>query len=227
MQIILMDRALILGASRGLGAELVRHITNNSYSVLGFARKEPPLAALKDHYPLFDYRIADFSVRHGQDEVIRTACEEVNFSKIFCVAAGGPYGAYQERQWKDHQWAWEVSFQIYARLLHALTFTRRFSTQVIVVGSSVAENDPDPQAASYCAAKHALKGLVLSLRGENPEWDLRLFSPGYMDTDLLPRHAAVRQQGVYAPADVARDLWLWSLSADETGHKVYPKHPAC
>lgn len=225
MQITPMDRAVILGASRGLGAELVREISNSSFSAFGFGRKEPALQALKDRHPLFDYRIADFSLRHGQEEVIRFLLQE-NFSKIFCVAAGGPYGLFQEREWKDHQWAWEVSFVFHARVLHALLAAQKLQTQVIVIGSSIAESEPDPQAASYCAAKHALKGLVRTLRVENPSWDLRLFSPGYMDTEMLPRHAAVRQQGVYDPARVAHELWLWSLSADDTGHKVYPKHPS-
>ena len=220
-----MDRALILGASRGLGAELVAEISSTAYAVTGFARKETALARLQESFPMFEGRIADFSTSQGQDAVIQHVLEQ-DFRKIFCVAAGGPYGLFHDRAWKDHQWAWEVSFLFYARLFHALLAARKFETQVIAVGSSVAENFPDPQAASYCAAKHALKGLVMTLRAENPGWDLRLFSPGYMNTDMLPRQAAVRQLGVYDPKQISRELWLWSLSADETGHKVYPKHPS-
>lgn len=224
MQITRMDRAVILGASRGLGAALAAEISKSAYAVTGFARKSEPMVKLQAQFPLFEYQLVDFSVRADQDAVIHYVLEQ-DCRKVFCVAAGGPFGPFQEREWKDHLWAWEVSFLFYARLLHALLKERKFETQVIAVGSSVAENLPDPKAASYCAAKHALKGLVMSLRSENPDWDLRLFSPGYMDTEMLPRQASVRQQGVYQPDIIARELWLWSLSADEIGHKVYPKHP--
>jgi len=218
-----MDRAVILGASRGLGAELVKKACSTTYSVTGFGRKEPALKELKSQFPLFEYNIADLANPAGQDTVIRYLLEEP-FSKLFCVAGGGPYGAFGQANWRDHEWAWEVSFKAHARVLHALAQAHRFE-QVVLIGSSVAESMGDKGAASYCAAKHALKGLYLSLRQDYPTWDVRLFSPGYMDTALLPMNAAVRKSGVYDPGNVALDLWTWSLSADNGGHKVYPKHP--
>jgi len=221
-----MDRVIILGASRGFGAELVKHISlTGGCPTVGFGRKDAPLKALREQFPLFEYRITDFSKSTGQDEAIRFLLEE-NYSKVICVAGGGPFGPFQERAMKDHQWAWEVTYHFQARLIHAMLVAGKRDEQLILVGSAVAESQPDPLAASYCAAKHALKGLVTSVRLENPGWDIRLFSPGYMDTELLPPNAAVRQLGVYSPADMARDLWLWSLSTDNTGHKVYPKHPS-
>ncbi len=219
-----MDRILILGASRGLGAELVKQICAAGYPAVGFGRKQPQLARLREEWPLFEYQLADFAATAGQNLVLSSVLAE-NFSKIFYVAGGGPFGLYSQREWKDHQWAWEVTFQFPARLLHVLA-NAKSESQVTMVGSAVAESSPDPLAASYSAAKHALLGLVHSLRAERPEWDLRLFSPGYMDTELLPKNAAVRQLGVFSPSDMARDLWLWSLRADDIGHKVYPRHPS-
>jgi len=221
-----MDRVIILGASRGLGAELVKVAgMSGGVPTFGFARKEAPLLKLREQFPLFAYRVCDFSTRVGQDEVIRFLLSE-NYNKVICVAGGGPYGEYGNRALKDHEWAWEVTYHFQARVLHALLAEgHHHAEQVVFVGSAVAENEPDPRAASYCAAKHALRGLVLSVRMENPQLDIRLFSPGYMDTDMLPANAAVRKAGVYSPADMARELWTWSLSADNTGHRVYPKHP--
>ena len=37
---------------------------------------------------------------------------------------------------------------------------------MVIVGSKVAENAPDPLAASYCA-KHALRGLITTLEAES------------------------------------------------------------
>jgi short-subunit dehydrogenase len=218
-----MDRALILGASRGLGAELVRAACGATYPVIGFGRKEAPLKALRENFPLFDYVSADFSTESGQNTVL-AHIKDVPFSKLIYVAGGGPYGDFGGKKWAAHEWAWEVTFKFPARLLHFLSEAHRFE-QVVLVGSSVAEASADKSAASYAAAKHALKGLWSSLRLDYPDWDLRLFSPGYMNTELLPANAPVREKGVYSPRDVAEELWTWSLSADNGGHRVYPKHP--
>lgn len=227
MQIGAMNRVVILGASRGLGAELVKYIgtlvATEGHQVMGFARKELALARLKAEVAGFDFRVADFASPTGQQSVLSYLAEEP-VDRVICMAGGGPYGLFQEQAWKNHQWAWEVSFIFPARVAHALSLQAR-PPQLIFVGSAVAESAADPKAASYCAAKHALKGLFLSLRAEAPSWDVRLFSPGYMDTDMLPANAAVRHKGVYAPAQVARDLWQWSTTSDESGHRLYPAHP--
>lgn len=219
-----MNRAVILGASRGLGAQLAKKACSAGYAVTGVARKEEPLKSLRREFPSFEYRIADLAKAEGQDTVIRYLLEE-DYAKIFCVAGGGPYNTFGTANWKDHDWAWEVTFRSHARVLHAMAQAYKFA-QVILIGSSVAENEGDKGAASYSAAKHALKGLHASLRLDYPEWDVRLYSPGYMNTPLLPLNASARKGGVYDPIDVANDVWNWSVTADIGGRKVYPKHPS-
>ena len=218
-----MNRVIVLGASRGLGAEIVKKAGAEGARVTGFSRKEAPLKTLGLTVPGFEFHLADLAKLQGQDTVIRFLLEN-EVDKIFCVAGGGPYGPFGQANWKDHDWAWEVTFRSHARVLHALAQARRFP-QVILVGSSVAESEGDLGAASYAAAKHALKGLHGSLRLDYPAWDLRLVSPGYMNTSLLPLNSTVREGGVYEPIDVANDVWNWCKSADIGGHKLYAKHP--
>ena len=77
-----------------------------------------------------------------------------------------------------------------------------------LVGSAVAQDKPDPGASSYSSAKHGLKGLCESLQKESPKCAIHLFSPGYMDTDLLPANAWPRQQGLVEDVNsVAKRLW--------------------
>ncbi len=211
-----MKRAFILGSSRGLGSALAKLITERGYPTTGFARKLSKYATHPQQ--------TDFTKPEDQEKTIQQILEQATLEdKLFYVAGGGPYGPFANRSFKDHEWAWDVTFKFPAKLLHALAKTKPLQT--ILVGSAVAESNPDPHAASYAAAKHALKGLVLSLQKEYPQWDLRLFSPGYMDTDMLPRNAPVRAHAICDPADIARDLWDWSLTPATEGHKVYPKHP--
>lgn len=214
-------RTLILGASRGLGRALAIEATVNLSAVVGVSRKENLLQAMAAEQPLFTFLVADFAKTEDQNRVLEYLRAQ-RFDKIFLVAGGGPYGLFHQRAMRDHLWAWETSFVFHAKVLHLLASLRR-GEQTIVVGSSVAEDKPDPHAASYCAAKHALKGLTLSLRAENPDWDLRLFSPGYMDTDLLPKNAAVRNEGIHNASQVAEDLWRWSLTPPGEAHKMDPQ----
>jgi short-subunit dehydrogenase len=217
-----MERVIILGASRGLGSELAAQIATQ-HSVWGVGRKAALLAQLQARLPQFTYEVADFSRLVDQERIIEGLRREP-FSKLFYVAGGGPFGPFAKQDWHSHEWAWQVSFQFPARLIHSLLGAHA-PRQIVVVGSSVAEGLPDPGAASYASAKHALKGLTLTLRKEYPDWDIRLFSPGYMDTEMLPANAAVRKLGVYRPAQIAQELWTWSQSADNGGHRVYPPHP--
>jgi len=97
---------------------------------------------------------------------------------------------------------------------------------VILVGSTICENQGDRHAASYAAAKHALKGLYESLRLEAPDWDLRMVSPGYLDTELLPKNAPVRYKEVWDPQKVAQEIVEWMKQKSNHGdHKVYPPYP--
>lgn len=214
-----MERVAIMGASRGLGRDLAKVASSAGAEVLAFSRR--PGADL----PGVTFHGADFSREEGQLAVLERLRMEPALSRVFLIAGGGPYGEFGTREWKDHQWAWQVSFQFPARVLHSLMASKR-EVQVILCGSSVAEDVGDPGAASYASAKHALRGLYASLRLERPEWDVRLFSPGYMDTDLLPAGAAARSMGVWSPLSVAQNLWYWALGPDKGGHRVYPKHPS-
>ena len=129
---------------------------------------------------------------------------------IYC-AGGGPYGPFHKKKWSDHWWSLATTFLYPAELLHhLLSCFENWPNlqQVTFVGSAVAESEPDPLAASYAAAKHALKGLITTIQKENrlrPK--ILLFSPGYMQTDLLPATSWPKQQGLAQKAgDVAKEL---------------------
>jgi hypothetical protein len=71
-----------------------------------------------------------------------------------------------------------------------------------------------------------LKGLITSVQNENSTegLDLRLFSPGYMDTGLLPKNAWPRQGGqrIFSTDEVANQLLTWlENSSSANKHQVF------
>ncbi len=213
-------RVALLGATRGLGWALARHLSGLSgaqgsqssqvdpvASLLVVGRKAPPA-----DLPKAAFVSLDLASVQQVEEVLFPSLAQFNPHKIFYIAGGGPFGTFEKKQWKDHLWAYQLNLLTPARLLH-WAFQAQGKTelrQVVFVGSAIAEDQGEREGASYASAKHGLKGLVRSLQRE--DLDVRLFSPGYMDTQMLPPNAWPRQQGlsILSPEDVALELWTWS-----------------
>jgi short-subunit dehydrogenase len=211
-----MEKVLILGASRGLGRAVVDEISQRPFDLYLMSRKQMNFKSD------FKSMSVDVSKEHDQDQIFN---EILSFQphRILNFIGAGPYGKYESKAWKDHRWAFEVSFLFSAKLLHFVLSQKPTQLrQILFTGSSVAEASPDPMAASYSAAKHALLGLVSSVVNEHPGLDIRLFSPGYMDTEMLPDNAWPRQQKdvkIHQPKDTAKQLVSWILSpADDRFH---------
>lgn len=219
-------RFLLLGASRGLGHAVHQKLASaiDPKNILQLSRQSQPSIDFSkpEHFAALWEEVLRFGPTH-----------------LWYFAGGGPYGAYGSKAWRDHQWAYRVNFETPAQLLHAVFSSRQLSTasqalpglqQMIVVGSAVAGQQPDPLAASYSAAKHALHGLITSIQTENVqgvsksqnELDLRLFSPGYMDTALLPASAEPRQKpGLVMDVQSVADQFLdWSFQSTAVGQNL-------
>lgn len=186
---------ILLGASRGLGWATYQALAKK------YPAAEFMLVSRKIGEGNFKSLKYDFSKELSSEFV--TEIIDFNPTTIIYFAAGGPYGNFQDKKWADHEWALRVSFLFPAQLMHHLMRVMIPSLKnFVVVGSAIAENKPDPGAASYCAAKHALKGLISTLQAENKSaFKIDLFSPGYIATDMLPAQSWPRQQGLAESAE--------------------------
>lgn len=198
------EKILLLGASRGLGLKVQRQLQlrSSKFKIRQISRRSDPAF--------------DFS-RPEHWDFLLAEIRQIAPSHLWYFAGGGPYGIFEKKEWKDHQWAFRVNFECPAFLLHGLLREPLPSLgQFVAVGSAVAEASPDPKAASYAAAKHALRGLIDSVQAEwapleQKPFDLRLFSPTYLDTPLLPKFAEPRQVPgkVRAVEAVAEEFLGW------------------
>jgi short-subunit dehydrogenase len=222
-------RIFLIGASRGLGAAVAREICKDhpAANLCLLARKRPLLEGLQKELGSH-IEIAAFDIsREGDQAQALEVIARFKPTHIWSFVGGGPHGLYQSKDFKDHLWAWNVSFLFNARLLHGVLRdpeNYRHVLQLLFVGSDIAEAKADPLAASYAAAKHALKGLITSVQAESanvdssrvdsPRIDIRLVSPGYMKTDLLPATVELREQAT-EPQIIAQALVGWALSQKE------------
>lgn len=205
----------MVGASRGLGRQVLELLLKNDKVFVQNLSRRPPLDLREQgcfSHLNFDLNgVQDFSSVLGQRP----------WNKVIYFAGGGPFGPFGSKSFKDHEWAWKVSFLGAALLLHQIVqgHDRSPMPTTILLGSAVAESSPDPGASSYCAAKHALRGLVTTLQKEYPHWDLRMFSPGYMKTDLLRGAEDLLRKGIEVrdPAAVAQEFLDWILQGTLDG----------
>ncbi len=210
----------ILGASRGLGLQLALVAAADNHRLFLSSRTQKWV----ENSILYN---CDFSRTENLEGLIREL-KSFGPQAIWYAAGGGPYGEYSSKNWRDHLWAWQVNHLTPAYLIHScLRGEISACRQFIIVGSAVAESGPDPMASSYCAAKHALKGLISSIQQELVgvrEFDLRLYSPGYMDTNMLPPKAVPRQKMgkmLLDPSEVAADFYRWSMEPS-VSNKLLP-----
>jgi len=202
----------LIGASRGLGRAVVAElILSEENQLMIFSRRQNGL-------PQELWKNCD--VTNGVTELI-SDLKSFMPDSIFYFVGGGPYASFEENNWRDHEWALKATLLAPTEILHAMM---RFNEkiQLVFLGSAIAESGPDKGAASYASAKHALKGLITTINLESPQRDIRLYSPGYMDTDLLPKNAAPRQAGsVMDPKTVAKDFLQWVHESCQNKHRRY------
>lgn len=225
------QKIAVLGASRGLGAEVAKLLgADESVSeLLLISRKKNLMDGLKaelikarPNELKIEIFQADFSRDQEQERSLQ-ALKKFEPTQILYCAGGGPHGPYASKDWKDHLWSFQVNFLFPVRLIHwALHFaenTKKLS-KMIFVGSAVAENALEPNGASYAAGKIALKSLIQNVNSSQNLIDLRLFSPGYMDTELLPKGSKPRKDhGIWSPHRVAAKLVSWLDQDDYQGHR--------
>lgn len=209
-----MEKVLFVGGRRGLGGQVLTQWQTRfpDHSLAASSRQ-------KFESPGVQTRLCDVSKKEDCEKLLQFITDWQP-QRVFYFAGGGPYGVFGNKSWKDHEWALQVSLWAPMQIVHKSLNTASVQ-QVVVVGSSIAEDQPDKNAASYSAAKHGLKGFISTLNAEKPPKDVRLFSPGYMATDMLPPPAR-ENKSVAEPSDVA--IWFidWVLDKGASWHGRNP-----
>jgi short-subunit dehydrogenase len=202
-----MSKIAFLGCSRGLGNAVLKKWDKNA-DVLLVSRKIELLQNLAREFNKAQIRQCDLADEQSAVELTETLIQS-QVDRVFYFAGGGPFGFFEQKKWKDNSWALHVNFLTPFYILHSM-LKHNSLRQFIYVGSKIAENNPEPMGTSYAAAKKAMRGVIESIK-ERPQQlkaHIDIFSPGYMDTDMLPPNAEPRLSGLAIDPNVIADEFI-------------------
>lgn len=218
-------RAVVTGASSGIGAATVRLLRAKGWDVLAVARRADRLLALAEETGAVPV-VADVT---DADDVARLAEQARARGPVHALVnnAGGAIGmdAVATGSVEDWRAMYEVNVLGTLRVTQALLPDLRASGRGdVVVLTSTAGHDTYPGGGGYVAAKHAERSIAATLRLELVGEPVRVIevAPGMVQTEefSLNRFGGdqARADAVYAgvdgplvAADVA-DAIVWCLT---------------
>jgi NADP-dependent 3-hydroxy acid dehydrogenase YdfG len=213
-------RAVVTGASSGIGEACVRHLRARGWDVVAFARRAD--------------RLADVAERTGAHPVVGDVTSDDDVARLVAEAsARGPVHALLDvagfALGVDHVDAadvdvWRAMYEtnvlgtvrVTRALLPLLRASRRGD---VVLLTSTAGHDGYPGGSGYVASKHAMVGLARTLRLELAGEPVRVIeiAPGMVQTDEF---SLTRFGGDRASADAVYAGVENPLTADDVADVV-------
>ncbi|NDR53758.1 SDR family NAD(P)-dependent oxidoreductase [Actinomyces sp. 565] len=178
-------RAVITGASTGIGAATVRRLRSNGWQVVATARRAKRLEALAEETGCA-WVAADLQV---PDDVDRLAREVLADGPVDAVVnnAGGALGVDPVAQGDPQEWATMYERNALAALRVSQVFLPGLRERGgdLVFLTSTAAHDTYPGGAGYVAAKHAERVIANTLRLELVGEPVRVIeiAPGMVATE--------------------------------------------
>jgi len=181
--------AIVTGGGRGIGRAVARALSGAGAAVTVVGRQEAPLADAAAKGDAAGYVIADVTDARALREEIERAAALRGPIAILVANAGGAESAPFARSGDDlFRRMLDLNLMGVVHATHAVLagmVARGFGR--IVAVASTAGLKGYPYVTAYCAAKHAVVGLVRALAVETARTGVTVNAvcPGYTDTDLV------------------------------------------
>ncbi len=212
-------RAVVTGASSGIGAATVRLLVASGWDVVALARREERLRALAQETGCA-YVVADITA----DESVAQAVEAITAGgRVDALVnnAGGALGADRVDNADLEQWSrmYELNVLGTFRMTNALLPALRETAGSIVVVTSTAAHEPYEGGGGYVAAKFAERVAARTLRLELVGEPLRVIeiAPGMVHTEEF---SLVRFAGDQSKADAVYDGVPNPLQAEDIAEAI-------
>ena len=181
--------AVVTGASTGIGHAVAKRLANNGWQVWAGTRSRTDAAEL-DRHP----GVSSLQIEVTDESSLKTAFDEVAAKRGSAglellvvnagIVVGGPLEYVSQAEWRQQLDVNVVGVALSIR--HALPLLRASGRSRIIVVGSINSRVGLPLLSPYVASKHALVGLVSSLRQEvgrdGPR--ITLVEPGAVQTPL-------------------------------------------
>jgi 3-hydroxybutyrate dehydrogenase len=181
--------AIVTGGGRGIGRAVARALSGAGAAVTVVGRQEAALADAAAKGDAAGYVIADVTDARALREEIERAAALRGPIAILVANAGGAESAPFARSGDDlFRRMLDLNLMGVVHATHAVLagmVARGFGR--IVAVASTAGLKGYPHVTAYCAAKHAVVGLVRALAVETARTGVTVNAvcPGYTDTDLV------------------------------------------
>lgn len=177
-------RAVVTGASSGIGEATVRSLIHDGWQVVGLARREERLKALANETGC-EYAVCDVTDEESTNQAVKKALAGGPVSALV-NCAGGAKGVDKvaDANLDDWRWMYETNVLGTLRITQKLLAELKKNQGSVVVISSTAGIDPYEGGAGYCGAKSAEKILARVLRLEQMGEPVRIIdiAPGLVKT---------------------------------------------
>jgi short-subunit dehydrogenase len=203
---LLNARAIVTGASSGIGREIARELARAGAKVLVTARREERLtqvvaelrAAKHEAYAL----PGDITQPAFRAQLLETAQREFGALDILVNNAGaGAIGLFQESTPETLRKIMELNFFAPVELIRSALPLLRLGNQPLIANvASVLGHRAVPKKSEYCASKFALHGMSDALRAE--------LGPQGIDVCLISPSTTASEFFEVAEGDSAKLPWL-------------------
>ncbi len=177
-------KAVVTGATGGIGRAICRKLKNHGFSVTAIARN---LAAVPGSGDPWDKTFsADLSDLVALPAFLKDLIKQESDADLVVFCAGiGRFGSLEQLPPSDIEAVLNLNLASQIHLARAFIphFKRRGSGDLVFIGSEAAHR-AGKKGTVYCAAKFGLRGFVQALRQETAARGLRtcLINPGMTDT---------------------------------------------
>lgn len=202
-----IDRALVTGASAGIGAEFARQLAARGVDLVLVARREQELEelarGLRPGGTAVEVLPADLATEDGRGAVeARLRTGEAPVHLLVNNAGFGAYGAFADLDAERQAVMVELNVTTVVRLTHvAVERLRSFAGGGVINVASTASFQPNPYGAVYGASKAFVRSFTEALHEEMEGSGVRVMAlcPGYTETGFQ-QVAGVREGVMPSPA---------------------------
>ena len=187
------SRAIVTGASSGIGREIARQLVGQGAELVAVARREDRLRELAEETPSSRRRIAwvagDITQPDTRRQVFDTAQRNFGGLDILVNNAGvGAMGQFDNADPERLRTVMELNFFALVEMTRmALPLLKNGTHPILVNVSSILGLRGVPYSSEYCASKFAVQGFSESLRAELSvhDIDVLVVNPGTTQTEFF------------------------------------------